>query len=327
MVREATNRTPEFTVRLASPTDRPAILALVGELLPGIDVARRHAWLYEDNPHGKALTWIATDEATGAVAGVTSFFGRRIVANGRDVMAALGNDGYVRPAFRRRGIASAMHGMARRDMQRFGIEVMFGTPMPANVTPLARHGTKNVVDVVRYARWLGGWLSPLGAFISRAMRPRVRLDAFAECDRRVDELWERTRPELGIATIRDAQFYDWRFRRFPSQRQHPFVVLDRGRPIAACALERIGRRLRVIDLLAPREAWPRALSAIVASAHDCDVVDIKLARADAETRGLWRAGFFARDARSLNIMLPEDSRSADLYFDGTKWFWTWCEAD
>ncbi|HEX5058398.1 MAG TPA: GNAT family N-acetyltransferase [Kofleriaceae bacterium] len=328
MVREATNRAPEFTVRLASAADGPTIVAAVRELLPGVDVAQRHMWLYRENPHGEALTWIATEEATGAVAGVTSFFPRRIVANGREVLAALGGDGYVRPAFRRRGLASAMHGMSRRDMQRFGIEVMFGTPMPANATPLARHGTQNVVEVVRYSRWLGGWLAPIGAFVRRALRAHVRLDEFSERDWRVDELWERTRPELGIATIRDAQFYDWRFRRSPSQRQQPFVVLDRGRPIAACALERVGRRLRVIDLLAPRDAWPRALSAIVASARDCDVVDIKLARTDANTRRLWQAGFLARDApKPLNIMIPEGSRSADLYFDGAKWFFTLAESD
>ena len=224
-----------------------------------------------------------------------------------------------------------MHGMSRRDMPRFGIEVMFGTPMPANATPLSHHGTRNVVEVVRYSRWLGRHLFQLPfrlhSSVRRPVRLDLRLDAFSARDRRVDELWERTQPELGIATVRDARFYDWRFRRSPSQRQHPFLVLDRGRPIAACALERVEHRLRVIDLLAPRDAWPRALGAIVSSAHECDVVDIKLARADAETRGLWREGFFARDAKPLNIMIPKDSRNADLYFDGTKWFFTWSESD
>lgn len=153
------------------------------------------------------------------------------------------------------------------------------------------------------------------------------LDPFRERDPRVDAIWEQTRAELGIATVRDAEFYDWRFRRSPSQQQRPFVVLDRGRPIAACALERVGRRLHVLDLLAPRRAWRSALTAIAACADDCDTVELKLAREDADARGLWKRGFVARDAKRLNVMLPEGSPHEAMYFDGSRWFWTWSESD
>lgn len=329
-----TARSLGFMVRLASPGDRSAIMAAIAELLPGMDVARRHRWLYEENPHGPALSWIAWDEATGQVAGVTSFFRRRIVARGRDVTAALGGDCYVPPRFRRRGIASALHGASRRDMARFGIEVMFGTPTSANVTPLAQHRTRDVVEVVRYARPVGAAALRLSSrldFIARrVLRPRNRglvLDPLRERDPRVDAIWDQTRPELGIATVRDAQFYDWRFRRSPSQRQRPFVVLDRGQPIAACALERAGRRLCVIDLLAPRHAWSSALAAIAASANECDTVELRLARADADARGIWKLGFVARDAKPLNIMVPEGSPHETVYLDGARWFYTWSESD
>lgn len=329
-----TSRSMHFMVRLASLADRPAIVAAVAELLPGVDVARRHRWLYEENPHGPALTWIARDAATGQVVGLTSFFPRCIVAQGREVTAAMGGDCYVRPAFRRRGIASALHGASRRDMSRFGIEVKFGTPTPGNVTPLAQHRTHDVVEVVRYARPVGAAalrLSPrLDCVVRRVLQPRSRglaLDPFREGDPRVDGIWEQTRSEFGIATVRDAKFYDWRFRRSPSQRQRPFVVLDRGRPIAACALERVGRRLCVIDLLAPRRAWSSALTAIAASASDCDTVELKLTRADADTRDIWRRGFVARNAKVLNVMLPEGSPHEAVYFNGARWFYTWSESD
>jgi GNAT superfamily N-acetyltransferase len=329
-----TVRSPSFKARLAGAGDRAAIVAIVAELLPGMDVARRHRWLYEENPHGRALTWIARDGATGKVAGVTSFFLRRIVAGGREVTAALGGDCYVRPAFRRRGIASALHGASRRDMSRFGIEVMFGTPTPGNVTPLAQHRTRDVVEVVRYARPVGaaalGLSSRLDVVARRVLQPHSRglvLDPFRERDPRVDAIWEQTRAELGIATVRDAEFYDWRFRRSPSQQQRPFVVLDHGRPIAACALERVGRRLCVIDLLAPRRAWPNALGTIAASANGCDTVELRLTRADAGARGIWKRGFVARDAKPLNIMVPEGASYEAMYFDGDRWFYTWCESD
>jgi GNAT superfamily N-acetyltransferase len=329
-----TARSLSFMLRLAGPGDRAAIVAAVAELLPDVDVALRHRWLYDDNPHGRALTWIARDGATGQLAGLTSFFPRRIVAQGREVMAALGGDCYVRPAFRRRGIASALHGVSRQDMSRFGIEVKFGTPTPGNVTPLAQHHTLDVVELVRYVRPVGAAALRLSRrldFIARrVLQPRGRglvLDPFRERDPRVDAIWEQTRAELGIATVRDAEFYDWRFRRSPSQQQRPFVVLDRGRPIAACALERAGRRLRVLDLLAPRRAWRSALTAIAAGANDCDAVELKLARGDADARGLWKHGFVARDAKRLNVMIPEGSPHEAMYFDGSRWFWTWSESD
>jgi GNAT superfamily N-acetyltransferase len=329
-----TARSLGFTVQLAGAGDRAVIVAAIAELLPGIDVPRRHRWLYEENPHGPALTWIARDGATGQVAGVTSFFRRRIVARGRGVEAALGGDCYVLPAFRRRGIGSALHGASRRDMARYGIEVMFGTPTAANAAPLAQHGTRDVVELVRYARPVGaaalGLSSRLDIIARMVLQPRSRglvLDPFRERDPRVDTLWAQTRPELEISTVRDAEFYDWRFRRSPSQRQRAFVVLDRGRPIAACALERVRRRLCVIELLAPRRAWSSALVAIAASANDCDTVELRLSRADADTRGIWKLGFVARDAKPLNIMVPEGSPHAAEYFDGGRWFYTWSESD
>src|SRR4051812_13444073 len=100
-----------FTITRATPNDKPRILETMRELFGDAegDLARRHAWLYEQNPHGEAVTWIATDNASGEVAGVTSFFPRKLAVGDAVVKGALGGDGFVRPKFRRRGIMQAMH--------------------------------------------------------------------------------------------------------------------------------------------------------------------------------------------------------------------------
>src|SRR5205823_2787016 len=103
-------------------------------------------------------------------------------------------------------------------------------------------------------------------------------------DPRIDALWAEARPELGIATVRDAAFYTWRFIRSPSQRQQAHIVLHRDSPIAACSLERVGDRLRVIDLIAPLRHWGQALRAIIDHAQGCEVVEMKLTREDAQAR-------------------------------------------
>src|SRR5437868_11663898 len=103
-----------FDVRAATPADRGDVVALVREMIPGIDAEARIGWLYERNPAGHALTWLATEG--GEVAGCTSYFPFRLQLDGREVLAALGGDGYVRPKFRRRGLGGLLHDAARAAM-------------------------------------------------------------------------------------------------------------------------------------------------------------------------------------------------------------------
>src|SRR6185295_1873744 len=102
-------------VRLARPEDRSGIQALIAELLPEFDPKKRFEWIYDGNPHGRALTWVAIDGATGDMAGCTSFFRRRLIVDGREVGGALGGDGFVSPRYRRRGIGGAMHRASAAD--------------------------------------------------------------------------------------------------------------------------------------------------------------------------------------------------------------------
>lgn len=324
-----------FLVRPAAPDvqpeDRRLIVATIGEYLPELDPELRFRWLYETNPHGRALTWLAIDEESGELAGLTSFFRRRLWVEGRVVEGALGGDGYVRPAFRRRGLGELMHKASRRDMPAHAIQVMFGTPMDANLTPLTKAGARSIAETVRFACPLGGrGLAVAESFLERLTGKsvaRATLAPMLERDRRIDEVWESTRGELGIATVRDAAFYDWRFRRSPSQRQSAYVVLDDGRPVAACALERVDDRLRIVDLLAPARHFGLALGAIAKAHEDCATLELKLTREDGEARHLLRHGFVARETKPLNLLLPEGEPRATTFYDPSLWFFTWAESD
>jgi hypothetical protein len=297
----------------------------------------RWRWIYAGNPHGRALTWLALDDRSGEVAGLTSFFRRRMVAGGREVRGALGGDGYVRPAFRRRGLGELLHRASRRDMAALGIDLMFGTPLPANFTPLRKAGARTIGDTRRFARPLGERLYRLlPAALGRGLaalvdRPRagLELSPVVEADARVESVWEATRPEIDVATVRDAEFYAWRFLRSPSGRQQPFVVLDGGRPIAACALERVGDRMRIVDLLAPARHWAPALRAIADRARGCVVAEMQLTEHEGRARRMWLHAYVPRDPVPvpLNILLPEGEPGADVYYDARRWFVTWAETD
>src|SRR4051812_42934916 len=141
---------PEPFVARAGEHDRATVLTLLAEHLPGADVARRHQWLYESNPHGAAITFIARDEA-GTPMGLTSLFPRKVAVDGVVRVGSIGGDGYVRPAFRRRGVATALH-RACLELMRVGgrdggVEFMYGAPEPENLRALERAGARTITSL------------------------------------------------------------------------------------------------------------------------------------------------------------------------------------
>lgn len=323
-----------FDVREATASDRPELEALIGEMIPGCDVAARWRWLYETNPGGRAISWLAV-APSGEVAGCTSFFPFRLWLDRGEARGALGGDGYVRPAFRRRGLGGLLHDASRRAMPAHDIACMYGAPGAMNVTPLKHGGSREVDSVVRWARPLRAGALPLprwiGAPLSRFLNPRsaARLDEAAAQDPRIDSVWHSTRDHLRLAAVRDAAFYTWRFREAPARRQTGYVIVDHGRPIGACALERLAdrRTLRIVDLLAPPAEWHTCLRAIVAfgAETDAELVDVKLLARDGRARGLWRSLFIEREAKPFLSMIP--ARGDRRFIDPERWFYTQADSD
>jgi hypothetical protein len=323
-----------FEVRLASEADRPEILALIGEMIPGADVRARWQWLYETNPGGKALTWIASEG--GKVAGCTSFFPFRMWLDGEVVLGALGGDGYVRPAFRRRGLGGLLHDASRRDMPVHRIGCMYGAPGAMNLTPLKHGGSREVGTVTQWARPLRGaalGLGSLDGLVALALKPvgSGRLEAMEPMDPRLDEVWAQAKQDLRLAAVRDAAFYTWRFLAAPSGREPPFVIVDRkGRAIGACSLEAMndGKTLRIVDVIAVPGEWHACLRAITRYAIEetrAGLLDIKLFTLDGRKRGMWRSGFTERDSKPFLCMVP---KGGDRRFvDPDRWFYCGADSD
>lgn len=318
-------------VREATPDDRPEILELIREMIPGADAVARWTWLYESNPGGRALTWLAIAPG-GEIAGCTSFFPFRVWLDGIEKRAALGGDGYVRPAYRRRGLGGLLHEASRDAMPAHGIACMYGAPGPMNLTPLKRGGSREVGAVARYVRPLRAGPELVGEAIARLTRARhaARLEPLEIHDARVDQVWQEARNVLELATVRDASFYGWRFRAAPAQKEQPYVILDDHTPIGACALEplRGGAELHVVDLVTAPDAWHAALRGIVrhaAEATEARAVSIKLFSIDARRRNMWRSGFIERGTKPFLCMIP---RNGDRRFlDPQRWFYCGADSD
>lgn len=175
-----------LTIEELQPARTGQFLALLGAYL-GPEAERRYRWLYRDNPHGPARTFVA--RSGDELCGCTSLFPRRVALGPREIPAALGGDAFVLPAYRRRGLAQALHGHSLRalgETPRF----MFGPPAPANLRVLQRVGARPVRTLRHFtavlrgeflSRWLAEHAPPRGAlgFLQRQARARASLLAQA----------------------------------------------------------------------------------------------------------------------------------------------------
>ncbi len=323
-------------MRPATPEDRPEVATLLREMIPGCDVDGRIRWLYETNPNGRALTWLAIAKS-GEVAGTTSMFPFALWLDGTIVRAALGGDGFVRPKFRRRGIGGLLHEASRRDMPVHQLGCMYGAPGAPNITPLKHGGSREVGRVARWARPVDGTalgirVPPFDRWVRSALRPwpSAELVPMAPHDVRVDIVWAAARTALRLASVRDAAFYTWRFLESPSQREQAFVITARGKPIGACALELTegGTNLRIVDLITLPEAWRASLRAITRHAIDhttVRTVDLKLMVLDGRSRAMWRAGYLEREAKPFLVMIPAGGDRRFLNPD--RWFYGGADSD
>jgi GNAT superfamily N-acetyltransferase len=322
-------------VRRAGAGDVSAVLALLHEHYgDAYDVAARHEWMYRKNPHGPALTWIAYDRASGEPAGLTSVFPRRVSIVGVERLGSIGGDGFVRPKFRRRGIATELHRASLREMRDAGVELMYGPPEPNNLAALVKAGSKVVCQLRRFVRpldprRLGAYASPFGA-IRRLLQPgrsRLRVRPMVVEDRRLDALWEESLGDFPIAPVRDAAFYAWRYGACPSGRQRHYLVTDRDRAVAACALERDGERTVILDLLAPRRSWHRALDAILSFCRDDAAIEVRLnERGPLASALLWH-GFVPRDRKAFQVLVDDAHPQASELRKPGGWFYTTGDGD
>lgn len=322
-------------LRVAGPADDASVRLLMGELMPHVDTAARHRWLHRANPDGPAVTVLATDEETGDLAGMTSVFPRRIHVSGRTVRGALGGDGWVRPRFRRRGIASLMHLASRAAMDARGLEVMFGTPTPRNATPLGKVGARDVSNVGRWVRPLLSRRLGIDRLVRDLVHPwagslsRTRLREAQPGDAALDVAWSDLARDVRIATVRDAAFVRWRFQDAPSGAQSVWIARDDAdRVLGACALECSGRRVRIVDVIAARTRFPRVLHAAVEALQGADALEVRVDASTARALRLWRFGFVPRERCAVNVMITAaDAWNGSPFRHGRAWYVTWADTD
>jgi CelD/BcsL family acetyltransferase involved in cellulose biosynthesis len=341
----------DFSIRRMTEGDRAGVKSLIAKMSPG-DVESRYEWLYQTNPHGRALTWVAIDRRSGDIAGCTSVFPRRVLVEGRERLGSIGGDCFVEPRFRRRGLATALHRASFSSMRDAGIDFMYGPPVVNNLSALVKAGSRVVTGYRRWARPLTGSGAYKAAFarvpsrlearladlpvmifdhLMRADAREFQLEPVTEFRSEFDDLFERVAAKQKIACMRDSGYLTWRYLESPNQRQLPFAVKRSGEIIGFLALELSPEKASVIDLFTQPE--PKVIDAALqlaigyATEAGCSSLELSLTQGGLLSERLSALGFIRRDERGFQVAVAENDPQFEALTSERSWHFMEADQD
>jgi CelD/BcsL family acetyltransferase involved in cellulose biosynthesis len=341
----------DFSIRRMTEADREGVKSLIAKMSPG-DVESRYEWLYQTNPHGRALTWVAIDRKTGDTAGCTSVFPRRVLVEGRERIGSIGGDCFVEPRFRRRGLATALHRASFSSMRDEGVDFMYGPPVVNNLSALVKAGSRVVTGYRRWARPLTGSGAYKAAFarvpsrlearladlpvmifdhLMRADAREFQLEPVIEFSSEFDDLFERVAVKQKIACLRDSGYLRWRYLESPNQRQVPFAVKRSGETIGFLVLEMSRDKAAVIDLFTLPEAQviDAALQLAIGYATEagCSSLELSLTQGCVLSERLGGLGFIRRDERGFQVAVAESDPQFEALTGEQSWHFMEADQD
>jgi hypothetical protein len=343
----------EFEIRPARDGDRGHVIALVSEMFRA-DVSQRYDWLYRRNPHGKALSWLAFDRASGDAVGVTSLFPRRVLVDGQMRAGSIGGDCYILPRARRRGLATLLHRASFAEMAPAGVDFMFGPPRPNNLGALLKAGSHEVTVFERFTHPLSGdalmaatrkrlpaTLGPLTSRIaagvaSVAVRALGTLARFSTRGYRLEPLvevpadWERVHAYLAaghrICAVRDAAFLAWRYRDPAAGSQKAYLVRREQAVVGLVAIE-VGRDVgEIVDLFVrlDGEIIDAALQLAIDVIRDagCARADFSVTPGAPVAARFRRHALIGRDRVVFQVACADGDEQRHVLLDDAAWHFT-----
>ena len=216
-------------------TDRDLLIEALGRWLPRASDFRRFNWLYQENPHGRANVWIATDGEGGPLVGAAAAF-PRLMRDGVEVKrACVLGDFFIVPQYRTLGPALQLQRACLASVDTRSFDFCYDFPA-AGMLPvyrrLAIEPAETLVRLVKPLRadrkihgWVKApWLADKVAYVVNcALRVRdsfptregssceVSLHSGA-CMEEFTELAISTAPQHGLCTDRSASYLNWRYK-------------------------------------------------------------------------------------------------------------------
>ncbi len=324
-----------WTIRPYRAGDEGAILELFKRVF-GIDRSLEHwRWKFVENPAGQYIRLAQTPsgELVGQYAGLPA----RMTWGGKRLVLTQIIDVMVDPRFRmglkRAGLFSALANRFIGDYSGLNkVSGGFGFPTPGALRIGERvAGYTPLHPVVCLVRDLGG------GELSLPVRARLyRIQTVERVGRGIDGLWERVRPELPVAIIRDARYLNWRYADCPDVRYTMLSASSRltgtlagvailrmevhGKPVAA-----------LVDWLVSRRATGAALALLarcegVARQAGMERLEAWFPPYSWSYRLLQELGFGPSDTIYHFVVLPT-SPEVSLEWAKDRWYYTMGDSD
>jgi len=236
-----------------------------------------YQWLYKENPHGEALTWLVIHHRNGTIIGATSIFPRRVWFRDGITLGCCGGDTLVDPMFRRRGIATELHRVSRPGAAEAGIRFQYGLPNTANTGAHLKAASyfpgsfqeirillriDPVINKVNLGGILPAGLLRLGSGmlwlhikpkLSRSTDWDKNIKVVSEFDKRFDKLMESVTPAFNICGVRDSRYLNWRYFKSPRRVHTILGYEEQGILHGFAALEFYNDRCYLFDFFIRKE--------------------------------------------------------------------------
>lgn len=330
-----------WSIRLYRPGDEVQIVGLFHRVFGQTRSLAHWRWKFSGNPEGAQICLAVTD--TGEIIGQYAGIPVRVIVDGQTFTFSQAIDSMIDPRYRR-GLKKP--GIFARLFERFAevyggegrVAILWGYTTPEHLRIGQRlFGYVVLHQVMKLIRSVG---SAPGQSPRQQMKglwggvryPIRRVDRF---DGRVDDLWERCRPELRAATIRDARYLNWRYADCPDVR---YQILSAGgafgMPIQGVAVLRLGWMDQpvacLMDWLVPSAARDVADRLLERSLEDARLAGMKELHAwfppsSAWYRFLIDKGFQAVEVACMTVRAFTPAVPLELL--NTHWYYTMGDSD
>lgn len=342
-----------WIVRAFRPGDRAQLTDMLGDFFEYPDPDRYFTWIYLENPAGLAWAWVACEQGTGRIVGSDAFFPWRLTLNGRLVPAIQMANAMVLPAYRRRGIFTALIKEGLQRLKNLGIEFVYGFPNQRAVPGHRKAGAVTLGRIVRVMRPInlarlssrfqkGGGvicgLARLSRYASFSLPHRRRLEreglqcrAVDRCDERFDDLWMRRPADLGIAAVRDREFLHWKYESRPFREYTVWALESRGRSnvLLGYAVSTVREGvLSIVDMLVAGEDEASHARSLIhglidqAQRRGCGAASFHALEGNRYLHAFYRNGFVPYSRRDTAIVYPLVDAGSEYVTDCRNWHLT-----
>ena len=250
--------TARYSIVTGDPVaDRLEMLELATRNRPGprSRIEAKYEKYYENNPLGSPWLFLARDNETGGLVGMTALFPTTLWVAGPPVPAAIGADFAVDGGHRGFGPAVALQRATVTAVSDHGLSCAYGSPNSSSEPIVGRAGYADVGRLTRFVKLLTARplvdryvsrpalaslastvASPFASTLSRERlrrrSPRLSVDEPEAFDERFASLWEVARRRLPITSERHADLLNWRYEKTgPAERRRTysiFALVDGG---------------------------------------------------------------------------------------------------